>query len=124
KIAVYLDGYQYHASSEHNVFERDLNIRKSIASQPEFRSWTLTWNDLDVFQKYLEGNKEVKDELAIIFYANYSTNFDKLLTKVSENEKVNYGLASGNFQRFWWQLTNPQIELFEKSWFRYLGSWT
>src|SRR5690606_41686023 len=47
RIAVYLDGYQYHASSAHNVFERDLNIRKSISSKSVFRLLPLFRNDLD-----------------------------------------------------------------------------
>ncbi|WP_452228964.1 DEAD/DEAH box helicase [Lacinutrix sp. MEBiC02404] len=124
KIAIYLDGYQYHASLEHNVFERDVNIRKSIALQPEFRTWTLTWKDLDVFQKIIEGDNGVADELATIFNANYLSNYNKLISTVIDDERINYALPNSNFQRLWQQLETPQISLFEKSWYTYLGSWT
>lgn len=124
KIAIYLDGYQYHASSDHNVFERDVDLRKSIASQFEFRTWTITWKDLDVFQKILEGNKEVKDEFSTMYDATYLPNFIKLFQTFTEEQKINYALAKCNVQRLLLQLEKPQISLYKKSWYAYLGSCT
>ena len=125
KIALYLDGYQFHASKEHNVFEKDVRIRQAIAAQPEYRTWTLTWNDLNNLQAILEKTGNGFDEL----YQNYLTRFShnylgKLIPTVRHGEIVNYALPKNNFLRFWEQLLNPPIGLFEKSWFTYLGSWT
>ena len=123
KVAVYLDGYQYHASAEHNVFERDITIRQAIAAQPEYRSWTLTWEDLNLFQKQLEGEIAARDEIAKIFKVNFAEHHNKLLRTVSNEEQVNYAAAANSLERLCSQLLNP-IELFAASWFRYLGSWT
>lgn len=123
KIAVYLDGYQYHASAEHNVFERDITIRQAIAAHPEYRTWTLTWEDLNLFQKQIEGDNSAIDDIAKSFKANFANNHSKLLQTVRPEEQVNYGAAVNNMERLNSQLFNPQ-ELFTASWFRYLGSWT
>lgn len=124
KIAVYLDGYQYHASAEHNVFERDLNIRSSIAAQSQFRSWTLTWHDLDILQKMLAGDIGVKDEVGTVYHQKYGNSFNKLLSGITNGERINYGSANCNFNRFWMQLQYPQISIHSKSWMSYLASWT
>ena len=47
KVAIYLDGYQYHASEEHNVFKDDVLKRKAITYHGHYKVWTLTWKDLD-----------------------------------------------------------------------------
>jgi len=125
KIALYLDGFQFHASEEHNVFKKDIRIRQAIAAQPEYRSWTLTWNDMNNLQAILEKTGNGFDEL----YHNYLTRFSpnylgKLIPTVRYGEIVNYSLPKNNFLRFWEQLQKPPIGLFEKSWFTYLGSWT
>lgn len=124
KIAVYLDGYQYHASEEHNVFERDINIRKAIVNQPEFCTWTLTWEDLNLFQKQLEGDKLVSDEISQKYKSNFLTHYTKLLQTINNvEERVNYALASNNVDRFLFALIHPP-SIWNKSWFFYLGSWT
>ncbi len=124
KIALYLDGYQYHASSEHNVFEKDLNIRRSIAEHPGFRSWTLTWNDLTFFQKQLEGDMISKDQLSDFFGNNFSSHYKKLLKTINNGEKINYSLSKNNVDRLLHLLMYPIISLNKASWYSYLGSWT
>ena len=44
-IAIYLDGYQYHASKEHPRFPSDIQIRNSITQSSRYYHWTITWND-------------------------------------------------------------------------------
>ena len=123
KIAVYLDGYQYHASEEHNVFERDINIRKAIVDQPEYSTWTLTWEDLNLFQKQLEGDKLAMDEITQKYKSDFLPHYTKLLQTINVEDRVNYALASNNVDRILFALTHP-ISIWNKSWFYYLGSWT
>lgn len=124
KIALYLDGYQFHASENHNVFERDLKIRKAIVAHNDFKTWTLTWNDLDLFQKELEGDKSGKDALSQIFTTSYELHYLKLLSLIKTEAKVNYALPINNVSRICLQLLHPPIEENKKSWYFYLASFT
>lgn len=125
RIAMYLDGYQYHASEAHNVFERDIEIRKAISKNPQYRSWTLTWKDLDQWEALLGGDTTVKDELFSIyknyFYANYT---GKLLNTIKDLRKVNYAQGTTNVYRWLEQLWHPVINAHQKSWYLYTASWT
>ena len=49
-IAVYMDGYQYHASSKHNVFAKDFIKRQSIEHSKQFMSVTMSWADMNKFE--------------------------------------------------------------------------
>jgi hypothetical protein len=48
-IAIYMDGYRYHASGKHNVFAKDFQKRQSIDASTRYTSFTLTWKDMDIF---------------------------------------------------------------------------
>jgi len=50
KIAVYMDGYYYHASANHNVFDKDFRKRQSIEASKEYMSVTMSWSDLNLFE--------------------------------------------------------------------------
>jgi len=50
-LAVYLDGYTYHASGQHMRFYKDLTIRDSINKTPNIRTWILSWTDVTNFEK-------------------------------------------------------------------------
>ena len=69
KVAIYMDGYQYHASKEHNRFGNDYKKRLSIKESKDYISWTLTWDDLEIFDKQFEDNKNElnQDFLSSIF---------------------------------------------------------
>ena len=60
-LAVYLDGYAYHAADPNMRFYTDLEKREGIVeAQPQrMFSWTLTWEDIQLF----EGEKE--DEIGM-----------------------------------------------------------
>ncbi|MGD9556708.1 MAG: DEAD/DEAH box helicase, partial [Mangrovibacterium sp.] len=60
RIAVYLDGYQYHASDEHNRFLNDFQKRAAINRSPEYSTWTLTWADIEQFEeRFLEDGDQL-----------------------------------------------------------------
>jgi DEAD/DEAH box helicase domain-containing protein len=60
RFAVYLDGYQFHASKEHNSFLKDFEKRKAIAVSKSHYSWTLTWDDVEIFDAYLGKNDKAR----------------------------------------------------------------
>ncbi|MEO8255202.1 MAG: hypothetical protein ABI554_12545, partial [Flavobacterium sp.] len=124
KTAIYLDGYQFHASQENNVFEKDIRIRKAIVAQPEFKTWSLTWTDLDYFQKQLEGDKVSYDNVANLFKNSFGNNYEKLLHTIQKGEKINYSLSLNSVERLLTQMTYPPVEDNKQSWYSFLGSWT
>lgn len=124
KIAVYLDGYQYHASEKKNSFENDIKIRQAIVANPEFKTWSLTWADLDYFQKQLQSENACQDDVAIYFKNNFSPNLTKLLQTIQGTEKVNFGEGTNNVDRFISQLVSPPSIMNKQSWYSFLGSWT
>ncbi len=48
-IAVYLDGYTYHATKENLRFFNDLQKRISVRDSGNKLTWTLTWSDIERF---------------------------------------------------------------------------
>lgn len=49
-IAIYLDGYAYHAAATGNRFETDTIKRLDIIKSNRYQVWVLTWKDLDLFE--------------------------------------------------------------------------
>ncbi len=49
-VAIYLDGYQFHASTEHNNLAADAAKRNGIRVEGKW-VWNLTWNDVDEFHR-------------------------------------------------------------------------
>lgn len=48
-IAIYMDGYHFHASANHNVFDKDFRKRQSIEASTQYMSFTLSWADMNLF---------------------------------------------------------------------------
>src|SRR5699024_6746806 len=123
-IAIYLDGYQYHASEEHNSFRRDVKIRKAIVANPRFKTWTLTWSDLDLFEKFINNEGECSDELNELFQHSFSKNYQTLRKTIKKGYKKNYAKSGNNVSRLIDQLVFPIIKGNENSWYYFLISWT
>lgn len=64
RLAIYLDGYQYHASKEYNRFHNDYDKRRAITNSNSHYSWTLTWDDLDIFDNGLGVINDDNDYLS------------------------------------------------------------
>lgn len=62
-LAIYLDGYQYHATQACFRFENDLEKRRAIRENPEYATWTLSWSDIDHFEQYKSDLLENPDTL-------------------------------------------------------------
>ena len=57
EVAIYLDGYTYHASEKHMRFYNDLAIRNAINNTPNIKSWSLSWTDVLTFEAENEENQ-------------------------------------------------------------------
>lgn len=55
-IAIYLDGYTYHATEENCRFYDDLKKRIAIRDSGQILSWTLTWSDIERFDALEKPN--------------------------------------------------------------------
>lgn len=118
-IALYLDGYQYHASaSSENTFEKDINIRTGIAGNPRYMTWTLTWNDLSLFET---TGKE--GEFEQLFKSDFAGNYRRLIKTVRGNAVI-YADKVSNMRRLLQLLEFPLIKLHINSWYAYLASFT
>ncbi len=60
RIAIYLDGYQFHASKAQNRFLNDFKKRQAIAGSKMYFSWTLTWDDIELFDASLNPSLEIE----------------------------------------------------------------
>ncbi len=49
-VAVFLDGYLYHATKEHLRVEGDIQKRQAVVRSQRFLTWTLTWEDIDLYE--------------------------------------------------------------------------
>ena len=121
-----MDGYQFHASSQHNVLEKDITIRKAIAAHSGYKVWTLTWQDLDYFENYMHGEKHAADSLAKMYAYNFSDNYmRKLLPNLTAHAfKINFALSLSNVFRLLDRFIYPLITPFLRSYYTYLSSWT
>jgi DEAD/DEAH box helicase domain-containing protein len=105
-IAIYLDGYQYHATKESNRFLGDIKKRIAINESGNYTTWTLTWEDLNYFEALLTKTpldqddlyKKIKDYnpnyLKLQNAPNYKGFDDKLKTKRNNLERLIYVLSN------------------------------
>lgn len=106
-IAVYLDGYTYHASKENQRFVNDLLKRSAIVYSGNKITWTLTWDDLEKFDSTDEQDR--RDTL--VLKPEYSTTINKY-------QKIPYWQAYSSdlnqyvnsMERLVWMLLNPLLE--------------
>lgn len=111
-IAIYMDGYQYHASKEHNNFFNDLEKRMSIVKSGNKIAWTLTWEDIEQFDAVAKDNDARALEAKKDYLAIDKTRYTKTIEtykKSSHWSKYNSELLETNnsFERLLWYLKNP-----------------
>lgn len=126
-IAIYLDGYQYHASDEINRFENDIEKRKAIIRSGGFYTWTLTWNDLERFEAGLNdsGNDENKanDELFSLLTQDGYKNTVRKLSGALRNRNINLLGAKNNLERLIMLLQQTvNLNVIQKELANYLGA--
>jgi DEAD/DEAH box helicase domain-containing protein len=103
-VAIYLDGYTYHASEKHMRFYSDLVIRDSINTTPNISSWSLSWTDVITFEAETDENKI--DELFVA--KNSYAKSIKLLKSLPAASILTAGLleTKNSIERLLWYLMN------------------
>lgn len=115
--SVYTDGYRYHATEECSRFYKDYEKREAIRNRKQSEetgnykmlSWTLTWDDLDNYQK--RGTDEYKgDDL----YIPYNRRDQSFANKLQD--------FSNNMERLLFFLVHPKMENIENEIKLYLAN--
>lgn len=104
-IAVYLDGYQYHASEYNNIFKNDILKRYGIIKSGRYITWTLTWEDLDKFDN--QKNDKLSDILSEL-----NATITKVKSHPLSNNQNNPLLGHmNNMARLLWYLINYKEDI-------------
>lgn len=125
RIAIYLDGYQYHASEQYNKFSNDLQKRKTIIENMAYQCWVLTWADMERFDmRFLEGKEHdgKRDYLSQkLLEQGFADSRNKLVKGVNR-EKRDISAGHNSMERLLELLKYPlQDEVFYRSWSFYLA---
>lgn len=122
QLAVYLDGFEYHASAQHPRFAGDIEKREQLRVHSGYAVWTLTWNDLVRFEAELGGDldEECADFLAnALCTSHVSRNIQRLATATQE-EVPAISKARNNMSRLLHWLSSPQVDATARDWMRAL----
>jgi DEAD/DEAH box helicase domain-containing protein len=111
-IAIYLDGYTYHATEDNCRFFDDFKKRMAIVQSGSHISWTLTWSDIEKFDSPEKENdqssKELKRDDLYLDKGKYRSSievFRKILGSGFQNDPL---LSTRNsLERLLWLLSNP-----------------
>ncbi len=126
-IAVYLDGYQFHASTENNRFFNDFQKRQAINAHDGYHSWTLTWDDLEKFdQRFLDAKeqKDRKDFLRLLLEEEGYKDSRKQLLNMSKGKTMDIGHAPNNLERLLLLLQYPfRDKQMKASWNLFLATY-
>lgn len=109
-IAIYLDGYEFHASENHPRFPSDMAIRNSILDSGRYNQWIFTWND------FLENTMKDKDEIGVKQDEQFIK--DKFFGKHPSfsGYKIEDVFLNNNISRFFHLIINPLTNIDLKKW--------
>lgn len=105
-VALYLDGYQYHATAHNNRFDNDLQRRDAICRSGRYWQWTLTWQDFNHFEA---GKADFLQELV----RKCEKNFPKLIAAPTYRDfSPEFKNAANNLSRLMvWLLMSPGMSI-------------
>lgn len=121
-IAVYLDGYQFHASDENNRFQNDLEKRQAILASNQYVSWTLTWDDVEKFDSGFLSEKDKQQAEDFLFQLSkadgYKDSKRTLTQSFGPKDPIKVYESKNNFERLLALLRFPLInhQVFHFSW--------
>lgn len=111
-IAIYLDGYTYHATEENCRFFDDLRKRIAIVESNAITSWSLTWSDIEKYDAVEKDNdnqsKDFKRDSLYLDKIRYRNTFETFKQILGNGFAKDPLLSSANsFERLLWLLSNP-----------------
>jgi DEAD/DEAH box helicase domain-containing protein len=106
---IYLDGYDYHASKENLRFYNDIQKRMALVASGRYLSYSLTWQDLDRFDKNLVAKPNALDmDLLYPDRNRFGETMQKLMNHPMYAECQSNLLNSPDaMDRLLWMLTHP-----------------
>lgn len=109
-IAVYLDGYQFHATNENKRVPGDLKIRDSIIESGRYALWIFTWEDI-ITNASLKKEDLLQSKMEI-------GNLHKVASRIPLISSFEFGTVKKNtsFSRFCLFLQQPLSNLNLKLW--------
>lgn len=108
-IVVYLDGYEYHASSEHRRVPADIRIRNAIVDSEKYQLWVFTWDDLE----YAKEDKH--DALSSVIKSESIKSIFQKHPKYKQYTPFEV-FEKNNISRFEFLLMAPILTMELKSW--------
>lgn len=125
-LAVYLDGYQYHASESNNRFHNDFRKRQAIAENSAYRSWTLTWADMERFDQLFLDEKRQDNRDDYLYRKLRQEGYrrtKKGLFNAVKTEKFDLSVPQNNLERLLGLLEYPfSNQVFGTSWALFFAS--
>jgi DEAD/DEAH box helicase domain-containing protein len=107
-VALYLDGYIWHAHKDNIRFYDDLDKRREINETPNMQSWSLTWDDVELFSKDEgpgEKNENTLDELFNDSKKYKTVRADISKLPASRDVKDDLRASNNSIERLLWYLT-------------------
>lgn len=103
-VAIYLDGYTYHASDKHMRFYEDIVIRDAIAETPNIVPWSLSWSDVILFET---DDDKINTDSLYVDPVRYRKAIQSL-NNFPMSRKLDKGLlaAKNSIERLLWFLAN------------------
>ncbi|MFL5766097.1 MAG: DEAD/DEAH box helicase [Bacteroidia bacterium] len=111
-MAIYLDGYTFHATKDNNRFYNDLQKRLAIVESGDKLSWTMSWSDIEKFDaKEKESDadsKRFKRDVLFLDNSKYDSTISKYKAVPYWKEfKTDLMDTRNSFERLIWFLLNP-----------------
>lgn len=111
RIAIYLDGYQFHASEDNNRFLNDFEKRQAILKSDQYLTWTLTWDDVERFDSGFFPDKEKHLSEDFLSQLAKSSGFresrNELIQKIGTKDPIKVFESKNNFERLLYLLMYP-----------------
>jgi len=126
-VAIYLDGYTYHATEQNFRFYDDLQKRQAVAASGNIISWSLTWADLerfDISKKENDSNRRTQRRDTLYMDRNDYRECIEVVKKIFGPRAVQEGLfdTENSMERLLWRLSCGMDEKeVEVATGRYLG---
>jgi DEAD/DEAH box helicase domain-containing protein len=112
QLAIYLDGYQFHASEQHPRFGGDILKREQLRLHHGYAVWTLTWDDLVRFEEELADVSSIEgaDFLKQAFQARPTSEHVIKVAQATHSSLPQSFDLNNNMSRLMWWMSQPSLE--------------
>lgn len=122
QLAIYLDGYQFHASAENNRFVTDIEKRRGLLESNKYLVFTLTWNDLELFaDPLIDSSKNKIDRLKEVLDVEVTAQVRQRINShpLINLQNINLKQTKNNMERLLWLLENYHVQSLSEDFLKY-----